>query len=698
MLVVTTRWNGSGTRPGVKSDSLQEHSCTFPAGGNLVEIRLLQRHSMTDITTIYHDDGKTQRVEASIELPRITEWYWVCGKEDPDDRWLGCVVQVGSNFVELRGPCEEGRGHYSSRIHLDVLDERLIREPNHKEIIEGRVKGLQNTIAGLIGQIQELSTSLGVSPVARIQSPQKASGTALAVMSSQVDVGAYQKALITAKEETVPSLQKKIREETETLSNWLKAEIIPFQAQADDVQSVINAMTDRVFNLELYAGLIETVHQFADGEPAGMAEKLRVFQRMLFCDEEALLAYNAGGMDITDMSRFKEWLALPANRDRILPFPRCLVAMRVRRNTKARSWDGSLSKLFENLGREEGDKKTFLFIRNGERLYCLNTGIEFDELIFPNEDAFDPTEPLMVKMFGRTVDKLMPRREFEFLLEEKRALKMKSDQWEAENPRSAWEEANPGRSSFGYEYANPYRYTSSFDEHDWRSFDGSNVYFDEAFEKINDEFKKYNRVAVIIQGLFDRSDCLAPHPAVRSWTSEGFRSAIELIYDSMGLMHGEPPSFEEYRARCNSLIDENSVLLGQEDAWLEKEAETECKRIDNSWRSSRDTYRPKRFQPYGDEGPGYFAQPSKVMKRAQKVVFTWMRARRSGPDRFDSTIRASITVPFDGLFNVSAYRPGDYRIFFQDPRTRERYLQWAPMLIAAEDFYSKGGEVQQPVE
>ncbi|HFL2744740.1 TPA: hypothetical protein ACG1SX_006986, partial [Pseudomonas aeruginosa] len=60
---------------------------------------------MTDITTIYHDDGKTQRVEASIELPRITEWYWVCGKEDPDDRWLGCVVQVGSNFVELRGPC-----------------------------------------------------------------------------------------------------------------------------------------------------------------------------------------------------------------------------------------------------------------------------------------------------------------------------------------------------------------------------------------------------------------------------------------------------------------------------------------------------------------------------------------------------------------------------------------------------------------
>lgn len=79
-------------------------------------------------------------------------------------------------------------------------------------------------------------------------------------------------------------------------------------------------------------------------------------------------------------------------------------------------------------------------------------------------------------------------------------------------------------------------------------------------------------------------------------------------------------------------------------------------------------------------------------------MFTWMRERRSGEDRWDSKIRATVTVPFDRLFNISAYRPGDYKVFFKDPRTRERYLKWAPMLIAAENYYAKGTEVQQPAD
>lgn len=653
---------------------------------------------MTEITTTLHDDGKTQRVEGSLERPAITQWYWVSSSKDAESRWLGCVVQVGSNFVELVGPCQEGRGHHRTRVHLDRVGERLVIEPNYRSIIDGRVKGLQSEITGLIGQIQDLSMALGVTPNAQIEGPHSSSGTALAVMSSQVDVGAYQKALIKAKDETIPALQERIRRHSETLANWLKAEIIPFEAQADDAKGVIAAMTDRVFNLELYAGLVESADQFADGEPAAVDEKLRVFQRMLFCDEEALLAYDSGGMDITNLNEFKRWLARPENRDRILPFPRCLVAMRVRRNTKDRSWGGSLWRLFENMHLAEGDKMTFLFIRNGEKLFCIRTAIEFDEMIFPSQDAFDPSEPQMVKMFADRVDQMMPLREFESLLEEKRALEAKSKQWKLDNPRDAWEAANPGFDCFSYDYANPFRNTSSFDEREWRRFDSSNVYFDEALAKVNDVFKKYNRVAVIIQGLFDRSDCLAPHATVRSWTAEGFRSAIELIYDGMGLLYGEPPCFEEYRRRCNALIDENSVLLGQDDAWQEREAEAECRRIDNNWRSSRDTYRPTRFKPFGDDGPGYLARPSKVMKRARKAVFTWTRQRRSGCDRFDNTTRATITVPFDRLFNVSAYRPGDFKVFFQDPRTRERYLKWAPMLIAAEDYYAKGTEVQQPID
>lgn len=45
-------------------------------------------------------------------------------------------------------------------------------------------------------------------------------------------------------------------------------------------------------------------------------------------------------------------------------------------------------------------------------------------------------------------------------------------------------------------------------------------------------------------------------------------------------------------------------------------------------------------------------------------------------------------MPIARLFNVSAYTPGDFRLFYNDPRTRAKYLQWAPFLLTAEDFHA----------
>lgn len=45
--------------------------------------------------------------------------------------------------------------------------------------------------------------------------------------------------------------------------------------------------------------------------------------------------------------------------------------------------------------------------------------------------------------------------------------------------------------------------------------------------------------------------------------------------------------------------------------------------------------------------------------------------------------------PKEKLFCVDAYTPGDYHMFFDDPRTRAEYLKWAPYLLAAEDWHGK---------
>jgi hypothetical protein len=46
---------------------------------------------------------------------------------------------------------------------------------------------------------------------------------------------------------------------------------------------------------------------------------------------------------------------------------------------------------------------------------------------------------------------------------------------------------------------------------------------------------------------------------------------------------------------------------------------------------------------------------------------------------------------------VMGHKLGDFKQFYADPRTREQYLQWAPMLLSAEDYHNDKLKPQQPV-
>jgi len=47
------------------------------------------------------------------------------------------------------------------------------------------------------------------------------------------------------------------------MANWLKASLIPLQAQAEALKPAIKSIENRIFHVELYAGLIEDVKQIA---------------------------------------------------------------------------------------------------------------------------------------------------------------------------------------------------------------------------------------------------------------------------------------------------------------------------------------------------------------------------------------------------------------------------------------------------
>lgn len=596
--------------------------------------------------------------------------------------WLGCVMHIGSNYVALQEPSDR-RSYHTARVHFKDVARDLIREPNPEAVIRAYARHYQHAANLTLKRIQDLTLALGVSKMGLITAKGMSGNGAnidsqtthaLAVLGAQNNIEHYKTALHQAKEVQLPALFEQMQDQNRELTRWLMADATTMEARAGQFKDSIQLVEERIFNVSLYAGLCETVVQCREGKPADAAEKLRIMQRRLYMDEECLLDYQAGGMEFKDIRAFDAWLSKDENLRRVLPFERCMVAMRVRREAKERDWGGSLSKLLINVELERSDKATFLYIRNGEQLWRLNTELDFESMIFPDKSMLNLSEPMMFRTWGHSsVEEMITVADYEKRLEAVRENQRLEAQWERDNPDK-------------HHMHNPYRYKfSDWRESNWHHFDESSLYFDDAKETITKRVHYYNRIALIVQGLYDRSMALHPHPPVRTWDAAGFDAAVELIYDaSYSLTYGEPPSFEAYRERVNEGINEHSVLVGQDDYWARREAVKENARRDNDYRARND-HRPTHYRPYGNPGPGILALPSKVQSRARKVTFTWVRERQS-PDRYRQPIVTNLTVPMSSLLNVSAYQKGDYKQFFQDPRTRAQYLKWAPMLLAAEDF------------
>lgn len=642
-------------------------------------------------------------VSASPVTVEIGQWYWVHSSNHRGEEfdWLGCTVYVGSNYLALEGP-SEGRGSYSTRVHFDDFWTDLRFEPNPEAVISGKVAHYQAIADGHMNEVRAITARLGVSTQTKLGESQSSKGdNALMVLNGQRHLDEYKTALVLAEKKQLPELFEKIKEAHGSVAAWMTANTLPMKAMADGMKGTIGEIKDRIFNVSLYAGLTEDIVKCRDGEPAAFHEKLRVMQRMFYMDEECLLNYQHGGMTFDKIEQFDAWLAKDENLNRVLPSPRCLIAMRVRRKSLDRGWDGSIRSLFINMNMEAADKATFLYIRNGEQLYRLSSELEFGESIFPDRAEFDPSRPSMVKMFANSVDQIISRDDYDERLKAEKERKRLEAKWKKENPEAEWGAANP---NLDYDYANPHRGNhNNFNPKQWAPFDPSNVYFDDISDKFAAEMKQHNRIALIIQGLFDRSEVLHPHPPVKVWSPTSFAASIELVYDGANVLHwGEGPDFEAYRQRCNALLDADSVVIGQDLYWQEKEAEKECRRIAADYRN-RSEYRPKLFKPHGNKGPGYMARMAEWKPRSGKAKFTWHRARQSGGGPWSGKnhgdpLFTSIIVPVDRLFNVSAYKLGDYLQFFQDSRTRAQYLKWAPLLLAAEEYHAgRDLNVQDPV-
>lgn len=625
--------------------------------------------------------AKSNRVARDGHEPDsvLGQWFWVNDQnyDGEPERWFGCVVAEGSNYLLVRGVTGA-----ETRVHNDEFFERLTPEPDPQRVIDEQVRLLHHESQDLMRQASDLTRSLGIDTRAL---PGVSGGTALTVAAGRREVQEYKAALQKAQKETLPKLFEQIKTTNKAIAKWMAAPMLPLAAQLGTAEKTVDHIKRRIYAIELYAGVTEEVVQVASGDPAPAEEKVRLFQRRLYMDEECLADYRAGGMEFKDIAKFDAWLLEPANLDRLLPTPRCIVSMRVRRKEKEREATSILSH-FVNFLLARDDDSTFLYIRNGANVYRLSTDIDFGRNLFPDRKTFDPQRPMMARMFGSRVESLIDRAEYEEQIAEEREKERNSKKWLREHPKSTWDTKTMG----DREFANPYRFTGTRYLGDrFEPFDPSSVYYDDIAESVSDRIAHYNRVALIVQGLFDRSPVFHPHHMAKVWKPDDFFQAVELVYDnSVVLYDGDKPDFEAYRRKLNASLQVGSIVIGQEHAWMVREA---AKYNAQGARSHyRGFQRVKLHKPYGDPGPGFTAAIGQWKAKSREAVFRWMRQRQSQRRYLDDKmdLPATLTVPESQLLNVSAYTPGDFRRFYADPRTRADYIKWAPFLLGAEDFHA----------
>jgi hypothetical protein len=626
--------------------------------------------------------------------PEVGEWYWLkvwekdwdAEKEDYGEPYimevLCCVVEVGSNYAELRNVGDRS-GHSSWRIHEDEFDTRCRFEPDAQDHIDGKIQFHQANVNDLMNEVKQLTAGLGITRQALMDGGEDQT-VALTVVHGTENVKAHKTALIKAKEKTLPDLFKKIEEEHEAMACWMKANLIPYEAEAKGLKRTTKAIEDKIFTVELYAGLVEEMVQIRKGKPAPNDTKIHLMQRRHYMDEECLWNYQAGGMEFDDIKQFDKWLAKKENALRILPHPRCIVAFQVRRKKKERRSGKTLSDFISIILAEQDDKKTFLYIRNGNQLWRLSTGIDFGEDLFPHkEDSItlsdDPGDgPLWADVYWGKVKEIISNAEYESRqVEHAEAMeryKVELAEWRAD-PK------NKKHLGSIFEPDPPGWHRSE----KWEQVTKESVYYDDAMKQIAREAMAHNRVVVVLQGILDRSPALHPHPPWQLFTAEGFTSSIELVYDtSRALVSGDPPDFKAYMQACNESLKRGCVTVGQQTAWLRAMAQKENEVRRRRWYEGDDL---DLYKPYGNPGPGDLATVDSFSKKG--CTFRWERERLTYSYRNDSPIKTSFRCPASKLFNVSAYKPGDYKQFYNDPRTRADYDRWAPFLLAAEDWHAE---------
>jgi hypothetical protein len=562
----------------------------------------------------------------------IGDWFWVTGrwnwdvKEDTEE--LLCVTNIGSNYVGFE--CAYGSFTRSCRVHFDNFYEECRPEPHWKDIVHKRIQDLQQQIQDHIQSLIQQSESAGYTQK-QIQDGE----ASMLPTVCHADLSQYKHNLL-ALQENAPKIEKSVKELSEAIACQHRNLFLPDLARLNQLKDKISDIDERIFFVELYAGVREQVVQLREGKPAPDTDKICIRQQLLFMDEETLFDYDKGGIECESIGEFDEWVARPENVSRIMPESRCIVAFQVRRHRK--DYGDSLH-WYIKACKEWNDKNTYLLLRNGENIYRIISEADFSPRLFPMQNEIGEAQFKDVKTDYRWNNKSKTHDRIETV--------------EHITPES-----------------------TKFDDH---------------FDKMMQLLRHYQRIVFVVQGLLDRSIVFHPHPKINLYKQSDFDNYITLIRDEENCIPNSTMTLEEYQKQLNSCLKKGNFV-----AVANQYRHGEWSKYGNdvyvNFNGKGHTVKRPRLRSWKAVSMPSVVEVDRVAKDRSYVIVSWPQEyevwhRWHG----ESTLkyRSREKVPTTFVLNASAYTPGDFRMFLCDHALKGQYLSWASLLLPCEEWYTE---------
>lgn len=704
---------------------------------------------------------------------------------------LVCADRFESNLVILRSNASE------YRVLTKNMDKLLkpVSEIDSLMMVEDALAGKRVTINQLQQQIKSI-----------IQQLNPKNGNT----SDSTDVMIATKDALVAKNtelkevhgKQINKLGEEIKSHVADLTDIARYITLPASVNMNQIAESREVIDEKIHDLAIYGGLYEQENTISEGYSARDDQPIHIYQNLKFMDVECIDAYITGGINANNIGKFDKWIAEPENRDRVLPQPKSIVAIKNRKYPKRSGWSNDPNEIY-------------LYMRNGDNIKRLKTAVDIKKTLLATDNVMGAEPYVKIDNHRKNEFKFITENEYQerektirlfkplyisSLLESHRVEKRYLDMLisyaqgrknnaqavllKGEDKPQAVEHASDDDFESGIGHLNDHlqinkestnelqgliekilseeniqsvdihtditrpaahsmslrTYTSglriSDDELGYLTESGEEVllstqvpeYQDELravtreymsisahhgvtkdseiynpfsherdlkeYGLINDDnfffdsikknqwknYKRQNELAVLIQGLIDRTSFFGYIEA--NLFKPGFEENIKLVYDEkLGIYSGEMPDFKAFISQCNEYSKVGDFFYGQAEVWAALEAEKR-----ESYRDSGHSYHYETTHI-----PELLAASKIVKKRSGKtvVVFKWEVARDWWSQAKTKYKTHTFECNLDLLINVSHYNQGDYKQFAEDPRCRALYPKWGAILMSAEHHKNK---------